>query len=1268
MEDGILHQQGAQEPAPDKFTSLATIRIIGGLQSQRSPFAGIDTRSGIKFYGGKPDALIAGMNAEVSNRLTLQRRPGLIAYGISNIPSPVFFYDYQLATTQDIILVVDTETPGGDNLAGSNGAVFNYSPTSSGIYINKSPLSKQTNFFDIVNTMYMGDGVDLFKNVGPNLLTQSNTFGSGAGTSFGPLAPWQYADVFSVNSGELDPLGTNTATQIAWSNTGSGASLKQFAGGGDAVTGAVVPNYTPVASNTFTFSIWLQQELSYAETVTISIIDQSGIIASKVVLLTGAWTKYQVTGTMLSSSTQVGVKIGSPTAATYMFLYGAQLEVGGPATTTQITTTKPQGVYLWGIQAPVAAPTFSTTAAVGNTGKPWQPNFVYHVGDTIIDTNGAVQYASDSGIYPQLNLALSAAASASMGNTGYTGVFPLGAANAYAGVYFTVTGFVAHTANNGFFLCVASTTTTLTLVNASGTAETHVAQASAGVVGTVAGESGTTAPLWNVSLDGITLDGTQNSVVQSNTSTNGAVSTGSTASLTFPSNVTPGNFLVVAVMVSHPQSIAIADTPGDTFVRVISSKVEVGTWEIYMYIVTSAVGGATTVNVTNGGKNGTYIAMAELADISGVDAGGSSSNYNTSNNTGGTYFTTGGVTTTNPNDFIISLGAFISNGVAGFNNGVPPSNYETITTDNGIPFGAGDPAASANITMALLPVSIPSFYDPNWTITNVIKSSAFMGITMSLMSSVGTLQWINLGTVGGGLTTAVGYEYYIAYGNSYTGHISNVSPLSTSTGVVTGVNISVNGATRPMVVGVMPFTAALYNTDPQSDLIYIFRNTDGGPLWLQDAVFGNGAAAQAALLAANYPGLSTAVIYGTNTFTYTDIITDADLNEDLFAPIAGLNSLPPAGLHDMDFFAGRMFGSVNNLLYYSTGPDNASLLGVEQNGVAAESWIGNNVLPFNSFITRILATGGGLLVATVTDLWLVTGQNLLQGGFNPQKILIGHGLRSYNALGVDGSTIYVYTSDREFLSLNPNSGSIEVGYPVGDTFELTYSPLDTYIARHVSGSRDNAVYFADGTTSWYRLNPNQQGASIAGEATPVWSPKASFTSTIGGIAAIASIETAAGVTQLLVGLPPLNSSGISQAGPVLVRSLSTFSDMGVAYTWTATIGSIMLATPGKVAETESITTEMNNSGINGAYSTQCAVAVLLDEIAGVPENLPNFVPDPPAPLAVTVSILGARFYLNQADDCPVCRHLQITLSGTATDTQDELLGISVRAALMPEII
>ena len=73
---------------------------------------------------------------------------------------------------------------------------------------------------------------------------------------------------------------------------------------------------------------------------------------------------------------------------------------------------------------------------------------------------------------------LSSVNNASGGNTVYTrSVTATGEANnAYQGYYIIVTGF-GHSADNGTFLCTASNTTSITLVNGSGVAETNTASA-----------------------------------------------------------------------------------------------------------------------------------------------------------------------------------------------------------------------------------------------------------------------------------------------------------------------------------------------------------------------------------------------------------------------------------------------------------------------------------------------------------------------------------------------------------------------------------------------------------------------------------------------------------------------------------------------------------------------------------------------------------------------------------------------------------------------
>jgi hypothetical protein len=74
----------------------------------------------------------------------------------------------------------------------------------------------------------------------------------------------------------------------------------------------------------------------------------------------------------------------------------------------------------------------------------------------------------------QGSFTLTAAANASGGTTVYTGTITNGATptNAWQGYYFTTSGFT-NGANNGTFLCTASTATNITLANASGVAETH---------------------------------------------------------------------------------------------------------------------------------------------------------------------------------------------------------------------------------------------------------------------------------------------------------------------------------------------------------------------------------------------------------------------------------------------------------------------------------------------------------------------------------------------------------------------------------------------------------------------------------------------------------------------------------------------------------------------------------------------------------------------------------------------------------------------------
>ena len=76
----------------------------------------------------------------------------------------------------------------------------------------------------------------------------------------------------------------------------------------------------------------------------------------------------------------------------------------------------------------------------------------------------------------QLTFEVASVATEVAGSSAYAGTFTGGAANAFAGMNFSVYGFL-NTQNDGLFPCTASSATSLTLTNPNGIAETAAARA-----------------------------------------------------------------------------------------------------------------------------------------------------------------------------------------------------------------------------------------------------------------------------------------------------------------------------------------------------------------------------------------------------------------------------------------------------------------------------------------------------------------------------------------------------------------------------------------------------------------------------------------------------------------------------------------------------------------------------------------------------------------------------------------------------------------------
>lgn len=448
----------------------------------------------------------------------------------------------------------------------------------------------------------------------------------------------------------------------------------------------------------------------------------------------------------------------------------------------------------------------------------------------------------------------------------------------------------------------------------------------------------------------------------------------------------------------------------------------------------------------------------------------------------------------------------------------------------------------------------------------------------------------------GTFSAVTGYKYVFAYGNSNSGHISDPTNPSASTGVFTNkLNVSVS------------LTAS---TDSQVNQIRVFRTKDGGSVFFE-------------LPTSPYPNTTA------NITDNSDDSTLQTLNFFLSSPTLE-NSPPPSGAVKLTYHLGRVWVVVNNVVSYSAGPD--VIIG---NG--NEAWPPLNFLTFPSTVNRLVPTSGGLIVFTSDDTWIIQESIAPFTGsvFEPNL-----GLLSYNALDIIGSRIFLYTSDKQFVEASA-AGINEIGYAIGNTLESSFDPSKAYVASLVAGTSDKAVYIADGSANWFRCNWNQPP-----EGGPTWSPQA----TVGfGFSALVSIETSPGVHQLLIG---------GNDKKVYTRNTSVFSDNGAPYPAFVTIGSLVLAQPGQMAEVSSITAELQQVG------TVPSVSVLMEEISGSFDNLPSPIDDPPR-LKPSLTVMSKRYHLSTAQPpaSALCRHMRMKVTFATEAVKNEILSLSVFGAL-----
>jgi hypothetical protein len=104
----LLETAGAQPQKQPKYVPLFMDKQFTGLYTQRSVLHDPSDVATSRFYGGRPDALWAGSNVELTNLLTLARRPGLSPFSGAIYPTtPDRAFSFQTALGQ-IQVIIDT--------------------------------------------------------------------------------------------------------------------------------------------------------------------------------------------------------------------------------------------------------------------------------------------------------------------------------------------------------------------------------------------------------------------------------------------------------------------------------------------------------------------------------------------------------------------------------------------------------------------------------------------------------------------------------------------------------------------------------------------------------------------------------------------------------------------------------------------------------------------------------------------------------------------------------------------------------------------------------------------------------------------------------------------------------------------------------------------------------------------------------------------------------------------------------------------------------
>lgn len=517
--------------------------------------------------------------------------------------------------------------------------------------------------------------------------------------------------------------------------------------------------------------------------------------------------------------------------------------------------------------------------------------------------------------------------------------------------------------------------------------------------------------------------------------------------------------------------------------------------------------------------------------------------------------------------------------------------------------------------------------------TNPPGTTVVVGLTTSETAG-SNLTWSATAPVSTG--NVYPWIYAFAYRNGSTGDESNASPLSDQIILATDSWISVSGPG---------------SSDTQVTEIAIYRSIQGftTPFLLATIPAPLGGGSWAYTDAATPDPGSTSTVNGALVFTPSSV-NGSILNTNIIAAnylvvngvIQNANDPPPTGLTALLYHAGRLWGSVGNTIYYSASAPTV--------GNAPTSWNVLNFYAVRAGVKRLWPTSSVLFVFTDDGVYLIQGSGTDSSPFQqPQrgsdnKISIS----SYDCFVTDGTTPYIFTSDRSFLQLSPDGGVVDIGLQyIGDILK-TFDPATSGVTFYSNGP-DRALYIHDFSTKYYRM-----ASAVAPETGWVWSPEANI---VGGMSAMNSVQDANGSYILLIG--PKTS------GPILKRDETVFTDNAQAYSAYGVIGSIVLAKPAQLAGVVGISGDFIKTG------SIPSVGVIFNEFSRQSTTPPFAVmtnpTDEPYDLPPSNTRYKKRYWLTETGEPADCNDLQIKVDFGMDTVMNEMCAFTVYGTLSQEV-